>query len=99
MLPILILTALAFATARGRQAVAGAPVPALIGLHAVRIAAGAIFVLLYAARRLPGRSPRSQDGATCRWARLRHSSHGWSFAATREAVTLPWPGMHSAFWT
>ena len=52
MLPILVMTALAFATARGRRALADAPVPALIGLNVVRIA-GVAFLLLHAAGRLP----------------------------------------------
>lgn len=52
MLPIVVMTALAFATAGGRRALENAPLPALIGLNVVRIA-GVTFVLLHAAGRLP----------------------------------------------
>lgn len=52
MLPILVMTALIFATARGRRALTDAPVPMLIGLNVVRIA-GVTFLLLHAAGRLP----------------------------------------------
>src|SRR6266849_5638898 len=52
MLPVLVMTAIAFATPGGRRAIANAPVPALIGLNVVRIA-GVTFLLLHASGRLP----------------------------------------------
>ena len=52
LLPILVMATLTFGTAGGRQALAEAPVPALIGVSAVRVL-GVIFVLLHAAGRLP----------------------------------------------
>ncbi len=51
-LPILVMAALTFGTAGGRQALARAPVAALIGVNVVRLL-GATFVLLYTAGRLP----------------------------------------------
>jgi hypothetical protein len=50
--PALTLTFLALGTPRGRAALAEASLPALIGLHTIRVL-GVIFVLLYAAGRLP----------------------------------------------
>ncbi len=52
MLPILVMTMLAFGTSGGRQALARAWVPALIGVNVVRVL-GVEFLLLHAAGRLP----------------------------------------------
>jgi hypothetical protein len=51
-LPALTLTFLALGTPRGRAALAEAPLPALIGLHTIRVL-GVTFLLLYTAGRLP----------------------------------------------
>jgi hypothetical protein len=52
VIPIALLSLLVLARARGRELVKQAPLPALIGVHAVRVL-GISFVLLYAAKRLP----------------------------------------------
>ncbi len=98
MLPILVMTALTFATARGRRALADAPVPVLIALNVVRIA-GVIFLLLHAAGRLPAPFAPIAGWGDIAVGRPRRSSRGWSCATIHGAVALPWPGMRSAFWT
>jgi hypothetical protein len=52
LIPIAVLTLLVLGTARGRELVRRAPLPALVGVHSVRVL-GLSFVLLYAAKRLP----------------------------------------------
>jgi uncharacterized membrane protein len=52
VLPIAVLSLLVLGTARGRELVRRAPLPALVGVHSVRVL-GLSFVLLYAAKRLP----------------------------------------------
>ncbi len=52
ILPIVAMSTLALGTGGGRQALAQASVPALISLNAIRVA-GAAFLLLHAAGRLP----------------------------------------------
>ncbi len=52
ILPILVMTTLAFGTTGGRQALAEVPVPTLIGVNVVRVL-GVDFLLLHAAGRLP----------------------------------------------
>jgi hypothetical protein len=52
VIPIIVLAVLVLGTARGRELVRRAPLPALVGVHSVRVL-GISFVLLYAAKRLP----------------------------------------------
>jgi hypothetical protein len=52
VLPIAVLSILVLGAARGRELVRRAPLPALVGVHSVRVL-GISFVLLYAAKRLP----------------------------------------------
>ena len=51
-MPLLVLLALGLGTGRGRDALRRVPLASLIGVHAVRVL-GIVFVLLYAAKRLP----------------------------------------------
>lgn len=50
--PLVVLAALGLGTERGRNAVRRLPLTSLIGIHALRVL-GILFVLLYAAKRLP----------------------------------------------
>ena len=50
--PVVVLAALVLGMQRGREAVGRVPLASLIGVHAVRVL-GILFVLLYAAKRLP----------------------------------------------
>jgi hypothetical protein len=52
VIPVIVLSLLVLGTARGRELVRRASLPALIGVHSVRVL-GLSFVLLYAAKRLP----------------------------------------------
>src|SRR3954452_3486751 len=52
LIPITLLSLLVLGTTRGRELVRRAPMPALVGVHSVRVL-GLSFVLLYAAKRLP----------------------------------------------
>lgn len=52
VMPLVVLWALGLGTRRGREAVGRVPLASLIGVHALRVL-GILFVLLYAAKRLP----------------------------------------------
>jgi hypothetical protein len=52
LIPVLILAVVGFSSSVGRGRLQSAPLPALIALHVTRIL-GVLFVLLYAAKRLP----------------------------------------------
>jgi hypothetical protein len=52
IMPLVVLAALGLGTGRGRDAIRRTTMASLIGVHAVRVL-GILFVLLYAAKRLP----------------------------------------------
>jgi hypothetical protein len=52
LIPIAVLSVIGFGSIVGRGRLQSAPLPALIALHAIRLL-GVLFVLLYAAKRLP----------------------------------------------
>jgi hypothetical protein len=52
LIPVAVFSVVGFGSAAGRGRLQSAPLPALIALHGMRVL-GALFVLLYAAKRLP----------------------------------------------
>src|ERR1700756_2341422 len=52
LIPVAVLSVIGFGSSVGRGRLQTAPLPALIALHAIRLL-GVLFVLLYAAKRLP----------------------------------------------
>ena len=52
LIPVGVLSVIGFGSLLGRGRLQSAPLPALIALHAIRLV-GVLFVLLYAAKRLP----------------------------------------------